>query len=183
MIVIVFAKCAVHGCSNKRSPRHRFPNPSIRPASFRAWVAACANEVTQKNPQLLHKNHRVCHVQFYGEDRASKSYLKKNAVPSLFLPVPTVDGRENVSDHEHCTIVAESNAPTPDPNGVNRSTCNMSNKSKRGEAVVWESFCEAATSVATSIDCCKTSVQVTHGMVSDSSIILLEVLIFLIFDQ
>ncbi|GJQ79069.1 hypothetical protein Trydic_g5325 [Trypoxylus dichotomus] len=50
-------------------------------------------------------------------------------------------------------------------------------KSKPGEAVVWESFCEAATSVATSIDCCKTSVQVTHGMVSDSSIILLEVLL------
>ncbi|GJQ68536.1 hypothetical protein Trydic_g17105 [Trypoxylus dichotomus] len=120
----------------------------------------------------MHKNHRVCHVHFHDEGRASKSYLKKNAVPSLFLPVPTVFGRE-----KHCTIVAESNAPTPKPNGVDRSTCNMSNKSKPGEAVVWKSFCEAATSMATSIDCCKTSVQVTHGMVSDSSIILLEVLV------
>ncbi|GJQ84700.1 hypothetical protein Trydic_g10074, partial [Trypoxylus dichotomus] len=128
-------------------------------------------------PCLVHKNHRVCHVHFHDEDRASKSYLKKNAVPSLFLPVPTVDGRENVSDHKHCTIVAESNAPTPELNGVDRTTCNMSNKSKRGEALVWESFCEAATSVATSIDCCKTSVQVTHGMVRDRSIILLEVLV------
>ncbi|GJQ88266.1 hypothetical protein Trydic_g13254 [Trypoxylus dichotomus] len=45
---------------------------------------------------LVHKNHRVCHVHFHGEDRASKSYLKKNAVPSLFLPVPTVDGRERI---------------------------------------------------------------------------------------
>ncbi|GJQ78364.1 hypothetical protein Trydic_g22190 [Trypoxylus dichotomus] len=101
----------------------------------------------------------------------------KNAVPSLFLPVPTVDGKENVSDHEHCTIVAESNAPTPEPNGVDRSTYNMSNKSKSGEAMVLESFCEAVTSVATSIDCCKISVRVTHGMVTDSSIILLKVLV------
>ncbi|GJQ73743.1 hypothetical protein Trydic_g14075 [Trypoxylus dichotomus] len=106
-----------------------------------------------------------------------QSYLKKNAVPSLFLPVPTVDGRENVSDHEHCTIVAESNAPTPEPNGVDRSTCNMSNKSKPGEALVWKSVCEAATSVTISIDCCKTSVRVTQGKVSNSSIILLEVLV------
>ncbi|GJQ80602.1 hypothetical protein Trydic_g20005 [Trypoxylus dichotomus] len=45
------------------------------------------------------------------------------------------------------------------------------------KAVVWESFCEVATSVATSIDCCTTSVRVTHGMISDSSIILLEVLV------
>ncbi|GJQ73754.1 hypothetical protein Trydic_g14086 [Trypoxylus dichotomus] len=103
-IVMVFAKCAVHGCGNKRSSRHRFPNPSMRP--------------------LVHKNHRVCHVHFHDEDRASKSYLKKNAVPSLFLPVPTVDGKENVSDHEHCTIVAESNAPTPEPNVVeSKSVC------------------------------------------------------------
>ncbi|GJQ78657.1 hypothetical protein Trydic_g11760 [Trypoxylus dichotomus] len=95
----------------------------------------------------------------------------------LFLPAPTVDGRENVSDHEHCIIVAESNAPTPEPNGVDRSTCNMPNKSKPGEALVWKCFCEAATSVATSIDCCKTSARVTHGMVSDSSIISLAVLV------
>ncbi|GJQ86584.1 hypothetical protein Trydic_g7820 [Trypoxylus dichotomus] len=47
----------------------------------------------------------------------------------------------------------------------------------QNEAVVLESFCEAATSVATSIDCCKTSVRVTYGMVSNSSIILLEVLV------
>ncbi|GJQ87955.1 hypothetical protein Trydic_g12885 [Trypoxylus dichotomus] len=134
---MVFAKCAVRGCCNKRSPRHRFPNPSIRPASFRAWVAACANEVTQKKPS---------------------AGAQKSSMPSLFLPVPTIDGRENVSDPEHCTIVAESNAPTPEPNGVDRSTCNMSNKSKPGEAVVWESFCEAAASVPTSINCCKTSV-------------------------
>ncbi|GJQ83437.1 hypothetical protein Trydic_g14215 [Trypoxylus dichotomus] len=154
---MVFAKCAVHGCVNKRSSCCRFPNPSNLPC-------------------LVHKNHRVRHVHFH-DDRASKSYLKKNAVPSLFLPVPSIDGKENVSDHEHCTIVAESNAPTPEPNGVDRRTCNMSNKSKSGEALVWESFCEAVTSVATSIDCCKTSVRVTNGMVSDSSIILLEVLV------
>ncbi|GJQ75216.1 hypothetical protein Trydic_g9816 [Trypoxylus dichotomus] len=80
-------------------------------------------------------------------------------------------------EEKHCTIVAESNAPTPEPNRVDRTSCNMSNKSRPGEAVVWESFCETATSVATSIDCCKTSVQVTHGMVSDSSIILLKVLV------
>ncbi|GJQ71144.1 hypothetical protein Trydic_g1046 [Trypoxylus dichotomus] len=71
-----------------------------------------------QHPFLVHKNHRVCHVHFRDEDQASKSYLKKNAVPSLFLPVPTVDGRENVSDHKHCTSVAESYAPTPVPNGV-----------------------------------------------------------------
>ncbi|GJQ88151.1 hypothetical protein Trydic_g13154 [Trypoxylus dichotomus] len=109
--------------------------------------------------------------------RTSAYVQHPSVLPLLFLPVPTVDGRENVSDHEHCTIVAESNAPTPKPNRVDRSTCNMSNKSKPGEALVWESFCEAAASVATSIDCCKTSVQVNHGMVSDSSIILLEVLV------
>ncbi|GJQ79328.1 hypothetical protein Trydic_g16193 [Trypoxylus dichotomus] len=110
-----------------------------------------------QHPSLVHKNHQVCHVHFHDEDRASKSYLKKNVVPSLFLPVPTVDGKENVSDHEHCTIVAESNTPTPEPNGVDRSTCNMSNKSKSGEALAWESFCEAVTSMATSIERCKTS--------------------------
>ncbi|GJQ70465.1 Aats-tyr [Trypoxylus dichotomus] len=119
---MVFAKCAVHGCGNKRS--HRFANPSIHPECFRAWVAALS---------------------------------------SLFLPVPTVDGRENVSDPEHCTTVAKSNAPTPEQNGVNRSTCNKSNMSKPGEALVWESFCKAAT--------------IIHGMVSDCSIILLEVLV------
>ncbi|GJQ73158.1 hypothetical protein Trydic_g1784 [Trypoxylus dichotomus] len=94
-IVMVFVKCAVHGCGNKSSPRHRFPNPRIRPASFRAWVAACANEVVpQNNPQLVHKTHSVCHVHFRYGDRASNSFLKKNAVPSLFLPAPVVDGRE-----------------------------------------------------------------------------------------
>ncbi|GJQ88448.1 putative DND microRNA-mediated repression inhibitor 1, partial [Trypoxylus dichotomus] len=48
---------------------------------------------------------------------------------------------------------------------------------KSKSALVWESFCEAVTSLATSIDCCKTLVRVTHGMVTDSSIILLEVLV------
>ncbi|GJQ70252.1 putative DND microRNA-mediated repression inhibitor 1 [Trypoxylus dichotomus] len=50
-------------------------------------------------------------------------------------------------------------------------------RQKSKSALVWESFCEAVTSLATSIDCYKTLVRVTHGIVTDSSIILLEVLV------
>ncbi|GJQ66925.1 hypothetical protein Trydic_g7943 [Trypoxylus dichotomus] len=66
------------------------------------------------------------------------------------LKKPSTD----VSDHEYSRSMAETTAVTLDSDGVDRSTCNMSNKSKPGEAMVWESF-----RVATFRDCCKTAVR------------------------
>ncbi|GJQ85157.1 hypothetical protein Trydic_g9098 [Trypoxylus dichotomus] len=55
--------------------------------------------------------------------------------------------------------MAETTAVTPDSDGVDRSTCNMSNNSKPGKAMVWKSFRVATTNVATSRNCCKTAVR------------------------
>ncbi|GJQ70197.1 hypothetical protein Trydic_g22657 [Trypoxylus dichotomus] len=157
---MLHANCAVHGCGNKRSPRHSFPNPRIRPGSFRAWLAACGNgNLTQTNPQQIYHSYLICHEHFRDENRASNNVLKKNATPSLFLLVPTVERRENVSDHEYWRSMAETTAVTLDSDGVDRSTCNMSNNSKLSEAMVWESFRVATTSVATSTDFCQTAVR------------------------
>ncbi|GJQ69621.1 hypothetical protein Trydic_g6709 [Trypoxylus dichotomus] len=133
---------------------------SRTPGSFRAWLAPYGNRnLIQKNPQQVYNSHLIYHVQFHDENRASNNFLKKNAMPSLFLAVPTVERRKNVLDHEYCRSMAETTAVTLDSDEVDTSTCNMSNKSNPGEAMVWESFCVVATKVPTSRNCCKTTVR------------------------
>ncbi|GJQ82400.1 hypothetical protein Trydic_g11816 [Trypoxylus dichotomus] len=142
---MLHTNCSVHGCRNKGSPRHRLPSPRIRLGS-------------KKNPQQIHNSNLIYYVHFRDENRASNKVLKKNAMPPLFLPLPTVERRENFSDHEYWSSMAETTAVTLDCDGVDRSTCNMSNKSKLGEAMVWESFRVTTTSMPTSRDCWKTAV-------------------------
>ncbi|GJQ66570.1 hypothetical protein Trydic_g4549 [Trypoxylus dichotomus] len=74
LIIMLHSNCAFHGYGNKRSPSHRFPNPRIRPGSFRAWLAACGNgNLTQNNPQQIYNSHLICHVHFCDENRASNN--------------------------------------------------------------------------------------------------------------
>ncbi|GJQ88679.1 hypothetical protein Trydic_g19932 [Trypoxylus dichotomus] len=99
LIVMLHAHCAVHGYGNKHSLR-RFANPRICPGSF----------------YQIYNSHLICHVYFRDENRALKNVLKKNAIPSLFLLVPTVERR--MFWNEYWRSMAETTAVTLDFDGL-----------------------------------------------------------------
>ncbi|GJQ66106.1 hypothetical protein Trydic_g5777 [Trypoxylus dichotomus] len=72
---------------------------------------------TQTNSQQVYNSHLICHVHFRDGNRASNNVLKKNAMPLLFLHVPTV---ENILDHEYWRSIADTTAVTLDSDGINR---------------------------------------------------------------
>lgn len=86
-----YRKCAVVGCENTDAPRHRFPNPAKNMDLFKKWIQACNNQnLVNLQPDLVYRSHRICHVHFTAEDKSTNMFLKKHAVPSLYLPSPTV---------------------------------------------------------------------------------------------
>jgi hypothetical protein len=86
--MVRYRKCAVTGCKDKNSTRHRFPNPKKYQELFRKWVEACYNPALRKlDPANIYNSHRVCHIHFSPEYHASNMYLRKGlATPSLNLP-------------------------------------------------------------------------------------------------
>ena len=83
-------KCAIRGCEDRESPRHRFPNPAKSLSLFRKWITLCGDEeLNKKEPDTIYRSHRVCHKHFRTEDRASNMYLQKGTVPRLLLPTLT----------------------------------------------------------------------------------------------
>lgn len=84
-----YRTCDVRGCSDKSSPRHRFPNPHKNPERYQKWLDLVDNPVLKsKDPDLVFRSHRICHIHFKLEDRSTNWFLQKTAVPSLYLPQP-----------------------------------------------------------------------------------------------
>lgn len=78
--------CAVKGCDDRTSPRHRFPHPEKYGKRFQEWVRICNNPVLAKeDPLFIYRSYRVCHIHFRKEDIASNMLLNKTAVPNQHL--------------------------------------------------------------------------------------------------
>ncbi|CAH2007863.1 unnamed protein product [Acanthoscelides obtectus] len=82
-----YRKCAVRGCQDSVSVRHRFPNPTKFMYVFVQWVDCIGNEVVRDiDPITVYNRYRVCHAHFTVEDNYGNNRLRKDAVPSLNLP-------------------------------------------------------------------------------------------------
>ncbi|CAH0549639.1 unnamed protein product [Brassicogethes aeneus] len=80
-------KCAVIGCDDKDSHRHRFPNPKKSEDLFKKWIDLSGRlSFHSLNPELVYRSRRVCHRHFREEDRATNMYLKNGTIPMLHLP-------------------------------------------------------------------------------------------------
>ena len=79
--------CAVVGCNDLDSHRHRFPNPAKNKDLFQRWIQLTGDvSLYSLSPSLVYSSCRVCHRHFRDEDRATNMYLKKGSVPMLHLP-------------------------------------------------------------------------------------------------
>jgi hypothetical protein len=86
-------KCAVLGCENENSHRHRFPQPDKYVDLYKRWVEACGNPILhQRNPHEVYRSYRVCHAHFTSKDISSNMYLKKGvSVPTCNLPMQDIN--------------------------------------------------------------------------------------------
>ncbi|KAK9736436.1 Transposase protein [Popillia japonica] len=88
--------CAVLGCRDESSSRHRFPNPVKFKLRYMEWIKVCGNKkLITLDPDLVYRSYRVCHIHFHEKDHASNMYLIKTAIPTLHLPQPL---EENETD-------------------------------------------------------------------------------------
>lgn len=86
--MVKYRKCAVVTCDDRQSPRHRFPNPRKFKSRFERWIELCGDkDLHVKNADLVYRSHRICDRHFLVEDRSSNMLLKKDVLPSLFLPL------------------------------------------------------------------------------------------------
>ena len=85
-----YRSCAVPGCLDTLSPRHRFPNPHKDSKRYNTWVEVIQNStLSLLDPQRVYANYRVCHQHFTIKDISSNMYLVKTAVPTQKLPPAT----------------------------------------------------------------------------------------------
>ncbi|KAK4876573.1 hypothetical protein RN001_009079 [Aquatica leii] len=83
-----YVPCAVPGCDDRKSSRHRFPNPEKNKSRFDTWITLIANpKLVNLQPLEVYRNYRVCHQHFTMDDKSSIMYLKRTAVQSLKLPI------------------------------------------------------------------------------------------------
>ncbi|KAF5306098.1 hypothetical protein FQA39_LY09076 [Lamprigera yunnana] len=83
-----YVPCAVAGCDDRKSSRHRFPNPEKNKSRFDTWISLIANsKPVNLQPLEVYTNYRVCHQHFTMDDKSSNMYLKRTAVPSQKLPI------------------------------------------------------------------------------------------------
>lgn len=85
-----YVSCAVPGCDDKNSSRHRFPNPEKDQHRFLEWIRLIKNEklikLSSTDPGKVYRNHRICHSHFTKDDILSNIYLKRTVLPSQRLP-------------------------------------------------------------------------------------------------
>ena len=85
-----YTTCAVPGCEDRKSSRHRFPNPVKDRERFNLWIEVLANpKLVQMDPTRVFDNFRVCHQHFTINDKSSNMFLKRTAIPSQNLPSKT----------------------------------------------------------------------------------------------
>lgn len=79
--------CAVIGCDDRTSTRHRFPNPEKDKPRFGRWIQLSGNEkLVDMEPKRVYQNYRICHTHFSSESKACNMFLKRTSLPSLHLP-------------------------------------------------------------------------------------------------
>lgn len=84
---MVYHGCAVPGCMDKLSPRHRFPNPVKDGARFLRWIELVGHpNLSNVDPQKVFNNYRVCHQHFSDDCIITNNKLLKTTLPSLHLP-------------------------------------------------------------------------------------------------
>ena len=85
-----YRSCAVPGCLDTRSTRHRLPNPDKDRKRYNTWVEIIQNStLSLLDPQRVYANYRVRHQHFTINDVSSNMYLVKTAVPTQKLPPAT----------------------------------------------------------------------------------------------
>ncbi|XP_017881058.1 uncharacterized protein LOC108625503, partial [Ceratina calcarata] len=83
----MYHNCCVPGCDDRKSTRHRFPNPIKDENRFKQWLQLVGNEkILNMDPARVFRNYRVCHEHFTPEDKSSNSFLKRTTIPSRNLP-------------------------------------------------------------------------------------------------
>ncbi|KAF5304962.1 hypothetical protein FQA39_LY09436 [Lamprigera yunnana] len=89
-----YVPCAVAGCDDKKSSRHRFPNPEKNKSRFDIWISLIANsKLVDLQPLEVYRNYRVCHQHFTMDDKSSNMYLK----PVLSEMQPNIIGTPSTS--------------------------------------------------------------------------------------
>ncbi|XP_018561244.1 uncharacterized protein LOC108903511 [Anoplophora glabripennis] len=85
--MVRYRNCAVVGCEDITSPRHRFPNPAKKLELFKIWTEACCRDILKTlSPDLVYRSYRICHIHFATEDISTNNFLKPDVIPKLFLP-------------------------------------------------------------------------------------------------
>lgn len=80
--------CGVSNCWKGSGKRHSFPNPEKNRVLFDKWVNLCGNSrlKSERTPNQVFTNCRVCSLHFKPEDFGPNQKLKKGVLPSLLLP-------------------------------------------------------------------------------------------------
>ncbi|KAJ8935617.1 hypothetical protein NQ318_006460 [Aromia moschata] len=114
-------RCAVPGCEDRVSVRHRFPINDEK--TFNSWVLIVDHpHFSHLTPREIYNSYLVCHRHF-SEDSivvGTKRGLKVGAIPTLFLPTkpvktkpeteprnqPNEDNRDGEAEEEKPNIAA-----------------------------------------------------------------------------
>lgn len=79
--------CAVKGCLDMTSIRHRFPRADQEPEKFQVWIKALGNQqVVDMDPQAVYVRQRICQRHFAQKYLTWNNRLMRTAYPELFLP-------------------------------------------------------------------------------------------------
>lgn len=86
--MVRYASCSVRNCENKDISRHRFPDPRKSMDQSKLWLIACNNpDLENMTSETIYKRRKICHIHFAQKDRSTNLLLKKDAVPTLHLPL------------------------------------------------------------------------------------------------
>ncbi|XP_071052895.1 uncharacterized protein [Onthophagus taurus] len=101
-----YVGCAINGCLDIKSSRHRFPNPHKQPERFKKWIIVSGNAMLfELDPDKVYSNRRVCHVHFQESDITSNQFIARDSIPSLRLPQPLeLPLQENIDPTESSTL-------------------------------------------------------------------------------
>ncbi|KAK4880187.1 hypothetical protein RN001_008333 [Aquatica leii] len=89
--MVLYRPCAILGCKDKTSTRHRFPNPKKDKNRYDEWIRICGNaKWVTLNPATVYLSQRVCHIHFQKSDYASNMYIKRTSLPTLHIPNNTM---------------------------------------------------------------------------------------------
>ncbi|KAK4882413.1 hypothetical protein RN001_005732 [Aquatica leii] len=97
--MVLYRHCAILGCKDKTSTRHRFPNPKKDKNRYDECIRICGNaKLVTLNPATVYLSQRVCHIHFQKSDYASNMYIKRTSLPTLHIPNNTNILHEPIPD-------------------------------------------------------------------------------------